>query len=368
MIEVLDSTKHSTARRFVTHEVSLPKPPISSSDSAFHAGIVSFDLNPGAYTVVLEVNDKNSSRKFRDNSRRITLTEFSQNSIEISDPIFFEMTPGQQSTKHVPFFLGGDIPFGSNAQCYFSIRAPFSEDTLHVSYSLRRSTTEEATETLVVREVLPPRALEPAKALVIGDDDDIAWYTLSDSILPRCFTGSFDIKMDTVPQGTYQLEIVARAGSSTAVVKKEFQLRWLGMPLSLRQIKSAVEVMAYILPEDEFNRLRSSSQREQRKFLEDYWKHRDPTPGTSFNEVLAEYYKRVDYASRAFGRIGEENGTKTERGKAYVLYGPPSEIERRLLPSSDPEEVWLYAALRKKLIFVDEHRNGEYKLVATESL
>lgn len=368
MVEILDATKRSSAREFLTHELNAPEPPVSVTDSAFQAGIVSFNLKPGTYTVVIEVNDKNSNRKFRDTQRTVILQDFSQASLEISDVIFFEIPHEDSPRKLVPLFEGGDIPFGDNARCYVQIHNPFPAESLQVTYRLQRSTLEEGVDSLVVRDTLSHHALEQARALAIIHEGGSVWYTASDSVFPHDLACLFDLAMDTLPQAPYQIDITARSGTSVSTTKKNFQLRWLAMPLSLRQFNFATELMEYILPEKEFKTLRSAGRREQRRLFDDFWKQRDPTPKTAFNEVMAEYYKRADYATSAFVTVREERGAKTERGKAYILYGPPSSIERTLRPSSDPQETWLYTNLHKKLIFVDEHRNGEYKLIAAESL
>ncbi len=64
---------------------------------------------------------------------------------------------------------------------------------------------------------------------------------------------------------------------------------------------------------------------ERAKFVEIFWGHRDPTPETVENEFRDEYYRRVMYVNERFS--AGIPGSKTDRGRIYIVYGPPDEIE-----------------------------------------
>ena len=59
--------------------------------------------------------------------------------------------------------------------------------------------------------------------------------------------------------------------------------------------------------------------------METFWYRRDPTPDTVENEFREEYFRRVMYANERFG--GRIPGWKTDRGRIYIVYGPPDEID-----------------------------------------
>jgi hypothetical protein len=50
----------------------------------------------------------------------------------------------------------------------------------------------------------------------------------------------------------------------------------------------------------------------------------------------------------------------TDRGKVYILYGPPSTIERKLVEKSSIE-IWKYIELKKEFTF-ESISTGVYKL------
>ena len=86
------------------------------------------------------------------------------------------------------------------------------------------------------------------------------------------------------------------------------------------------EDVAYIITDEEraaFKRLQTDEEREH--FIEQFWLRRDPTPGTPENEFREEHYRRIAYTNQHFAsRIP---GWKTDRGRIYITYGPPDEIE-----------------------------------------
>jgi GWxTD domain-containing protein len=98
------------------------------------------------------------------------------------------------------------------------------------------------------------------------------------------------------------------------------------------------------------------------KFIEDFWKRRDPDPATEENEFKTEYFKRINLATQYF--IGEGTpGWLTDRGRIYVLYGPPTEKTTRPMSGdvySRCGEVWLYDIY--PVVFVDQTCTGTFKL------
>ncbi len=61
-------------------------------------------------------------------------------------------------------------------------------------------------------------------------------------------------------------------------------------------------------------------------FIERFWLRRDPSEATLTNEYRQMFWERVNEANRAF-HGSTTPGWKTDRGKIYILYGPPTEIQ-----------------------------------------
>ncbi len=86
------------------------------------------------------------------------------------------------------------------------------------------------------------------------------------------------------------------------------------------------EDVFYIITDEEktsFKRLSTDEEREQ--FIEQFWLRRDPTPDTQENEYKEEHYRRIAYANERFA--SGIPGWKADRGRIYITFGPPDEIE-----------------------------------------
>jgi GWxTD domain-containing protein len=89
--------------------------------------------------------------------------------------------------------------------------------------------------------------------------------------------------------------------------------------------------------------LQLQTDRERDIFIDAFWKHRDPTPGTPRNEFKEEHVRRVAYANKYYGRSTPLPGWKTDRGRIYILLGPPKNIEQYdHVNGVYPTEIWFY--------------------------
>lgn len=125
-----------------------------------------------------------------------------------------------------------------------------------------------------------------------------------------------------------------------------------------------------ILPQEEEVIMQLTSDRDRDIFIETFWKQRDPTAGTPENEYKEEHIKRFRYANKHFGRGTPREGWMTDRGRIYVILGPPASIENfEVIQGLYPARVWFYYGDRTKglpahfgLVFFEKHGAGEFKL------
>ena len=125
----------------------------------------------------------------------------------------------------------------------------------------------------------------------------------------------------------------------------------------------ARDALRFLAPAPRLDRMDRGDFESRRDSLEAFWKERDATPGTAFNELMAEYYRRVDVAVRTYGTLKQPDGSRTDRGRIYILYGPPSATERTLNPAGAYREVWVYDKLGRRFVFEDQSKTGNYVLV-----
>ncbi len=107
---------------------------------------------------------------------------------------------------------------------------------------------------------------------------------------------------------------------------KKNNLRKLEKELATPYKKWLEEEVPYIITDEErsaFLRLQTNEEREQ--FIEGFWQRRDPTPDTVENEFKEEHYRRIAYANERF--TSGIPGWRTDRGRMYIMWGPPDNNE-----------------------------------------
>jgi GWxTD domain-containing protein len=140
------------------------------------------------------------------------------------------------------------------------------------------------------------------------------------------------------------------------------------------------EDVTYIITDPEraaFQRLTTDAERDH--FIQQFWERRDPTPGTEENEFKAEHYRRLAFANSHF--TAGLPGWKTDRGRMYIQYGAPDEIESHPAgggyqrpaaegggeTSTYPFEDWRYRFIEGVgtnviIEFVDKTGSGDYRM------
>ena len=90
----------------------------------------------------------------------------------------------------------------------------------------------------------------------------------------------------------------------------------------------------------------------KREFLFNFWSRRDPNPTTPENEFKREFESRVKFVENRF-KTFNKSGSKTDRGRVYLQYGEPDEMEMH--PNDydkKPYEIWYYNSIEGGVIFV----------------
>jgi len=108
--------------------------------------------------------------------------------------------------------------------------------------------------------------------------------------------------------------------------QKKANARALYKELSTTYRKWLDEDVRWIITDEErsaFMQLSNDEERDQ--FIEAFWQRRDPTPDTEENEFKEEHYRRIAYANEHYA--AGIPGWKTDRGRIYIVFGPPDEIE-----------------------------------------
>ncbi len=71
--------------------------------------------------------------------------------------------------------------------------------------------------------------------------------------------------------------------------------------------------------------LKLGTDEERDAFIEAFWARRNPDPDSPVNAFKEEHYRRIAYANEHFS--AGVPGWRTDRGRIYIIHGPPAEVE-----------------------------------------
>jgi len=144
------------------------------------------------------------------------------------------------------------------------------------------------------------------------------------------------------------------------------------------------DVVYIISPEERSTFLQLATNEEREQFIESFWLRRSSNPDLPDNDFKEEHYRRIAYANEHFA--SGIPGWKTDRGRIYIIWGKPDEIESHPTggtydrpmdegggsTSTYPWERWRYRYLEGiqenvELEFVDPSGSGEYHLTMDPS-
>jgi GWxTD domain-containing protein len=176
--------------------------------------------------------------------------------------------------------------------------------------------------------------------------------------------------LSSLPFTVYPQKTKPSPDEKPRTVKKELKKAYVDWVKDVEPILTDEERSAW-------DKLKTDEEREQ--FIMIFWSHRDTDPDTKENEYKEQYYERVAYADEHFS--SGKPGRLTDRGRVYIKFGKPDEIESHpsggsyQRPSYEgggststyPFEKWFYRHIPNvrsgvELEFVDPTGSGEYRL------
>jgi len=175
------------------------------------------------------------------------------------------------------------------------------------------------------------------------------------------------VNLQSLGSGDYALHVEAEGSGRRVARELPFSVSLRGLPRSVVQIDLAIRQARYIASGEEMRRMQESPPYRREEAFREFWRQRDPTPNTEQNELMEEYYYRVEYSNENFST--NRDGWETDRGRIYILYGEPTDIERHPFEiNSKPYEVWYYDHMNRRFVFVDYTGFGDYELAWPEGI
>lgn len=326
-------------------------------------------LSPGSYILSLEVEDLNSKKKGVA-EKGLEVPDFSRKVLTLSQiELAYNADPETLATK----FTKGARKVMPNPSGLFASRAQmlyFYAEAYNLSpgegpqndYSLSFEVLDESGERF--KDFGTQTLKKPGSSAVL-------------------ISG---INISTLPRGNYKLSITASdpLTSETAQSAKDFTV-WreeriaeesvFEFPRDEEQAQKMRNQISFIATRAELKMWDELNLEGKGKFLEEFWRKRDPEPATPENEFRLEHLRRWNYVNAKFAKHhGAGNGWQTDMGRVYLKYGEPDDIERHPLSlDSKPWEKWHYDEIEEGLahprqsgvlfVFVDEDGFGVYRLV-----
>ena len=369
-IELLDSTDVSCARAISRFKLGANTTDQEPGHIVWHQGADSFSVRPGTYRLVLEVTDLESERRFFDRSRMVRANDFTRSGLQLSTPLFVALDsstafPG----RVVPQNFGGNLPFRGRTAMLLEVASTGDSGVdFRVEYSLAALRGRgEPPETSTGDTLLQPQMLSGPVVTLAATDSAIA-YSVNSGGGAHTSALLIPLKTNELPLRPLELRVTVRRADEVATITKPVLMVWPEMPASLRDVDRALQAIRYITTERELDSLTRGSYEERRANLEGFWKSKG-RPGTvDYRELMGAYYLRVDRAEKEFATLHEPDGSKTDRGRTFILHGSPTRVERTLSPTSGFQEVWSYEMPAKKFVFVDKGKSGDYVLISSGSL
>lgn len=312
----------------------------------------SFQLPPGPYKLHLEIVDLDTRRHLV-RTRDIGLKDFRTSQLAFSDLMFVD-----------------DIKLDSNRVSYVrpNMRKSLDEPDSHfgVYFELYNLGADSVRLTYSV--------YDPDNQPVVNKELNFASGT-------KDIRQFIALKDDFEHPGQYVFVVEARTKEDKATERRTFFVQYTNQPPAGSKPAGGSEsphatpshknasvyqnALKYIADKKDFAKMMELAPDKRAQWLRSFWEKRNPTPDTGTNELLEEFHRRVDFAMQNFSVASEDKpGWNTDRGKIYIIYGPPSDVQRRSIDiDSNPYEVWYYKSIDKRFVFLDKSGLGNYRLV-----
>ncbi|MCX8105134.1 MAG: GWxTD domain-containing protein [Ignavibacterium album] len=369
-IQITDSTTSDTLvnnQWFIRH-------PVESKESISQSlvGVVSFILPKGTKQCIVKGTDLNNALNFRTITEFIRIRPFINANASISDiQLASKMVQGSENKNSV-FYKNTyevipipNLVFGGNQPALFfyseiyNIGDPnFTEDTLKLNEIIFNSRGKVVLEKNKFISRKNSTRVEVGSFILSKLPTDT--YTLAISLIDT----SKNIGVTSSKRFfVYNPEVV---DTDTSFHEAKPVLSSTFGTMSEEELDDIFDKSKYIATSQEIDKYKKLTGVEgKREFLFNFWNGRDKDPSTKENEYFYDYLQRVESANTRFGSM-QKAGWKTDRGRVFIIYGEPSEIER--YPNqieSRPYEIWYYNELEGGVYFVFADLTGfsEYTLV-----
>jgi GWxTD domain-containing protein len=168
----------------------------------------------------------------------------------------------------------------------------------------------------------------------------------------------FQVPASRLKNSNYQLTV--KDTLEKTVWAWRFLTLWRDMPRALLNLDIAIDMLKYMIGKDQLKELKTGKPADREQKFRAFWTARDPSPGTEFNELMNEYYRRIDYSFDKFS-TPQRPGYESDQGQTYIRMGPPLRTRRDFSTGNAAIEIWEYPG--QEIIFRATSGFGDFERI-----
>ncbi len=331
----------------------------TTSDSKFAVGSMQVQLPPGYYTYVVKLTKNTNTERQISKTRNIHVLphENSQN----NEIILIDDIDESGNTVRLNLINRGDnVKYRNDFYAFIHLPNYEPQNSYRLKVNQIRIADEDTVQTgLMFEEALNEESFYTQVIPTIGETGDELFLNLQNDDSGHSYA-LVNIANQTLPNAAYRLRVIDNE-SEQIIAQKVYRSHWDDIPVSLLNLDIAIDMLRFIADEETIDRIDNGSYRDREESFSAFWKEKDPTPNTEFNELKAEYYRRIDYAFEHYTSQGTL-GFETDRGKIYIVYGPPDNINRVYPADELTREIWTYD--NRRFVFQATSGFGDFVLIS----
>lgn len=345
------------------------------SHKTFIYGTRSYAVPSGEYVCKISIEDKNDTSKNANIELKVVIKDFDKNNIAVSDMQLAKVIENKDTAS-----MQWDKMFYKNN--YYVIpnpahiidREPYELKLYYEIYNAQK---------------FAPHGININYKLIDGANREI--FSVPAQRIPNsdAMVQSLVLPISALPTGTYFIKVEISYGNEDEVISslkriEKFFLINKNLPPKLKTRftesnkfeKSEFATMDADDIETEFKKIKIiatnneirpyyklETLRAKQRFIFRFWKNKDLDTNDFVNERRREFLRAVDYSNTYFSYGMNKEGWSTDRGRALLKYGFPTDREINVAePGLNAYEVWFFQGVQGgiKIYFVDKQGHNNF--------
>lgn len=278
-------------------------------------------VTPGEYDIVVSVVDKASGNETirqteafipdpYNPENNLTTVRLSGKDMDLENPDYIPVTTYDVSTKMDSLKFEFQVT-NNNPDYPLTIRAQLKKFPSDLSPAKDMS------------------ARNPSSSMIEYKGIDYRDFTIEDENIRRLDqTGSvlIEFRYPNFENGNYRFEVETTTQDGETLFKaRDFSIKGAHFPALLTS-KELAEPLIYLMDDDDYEDMMAIQDSDSLKeYMDRFWLSNIGSMRRA-SSVISLYYERVESANKLFTNFKE--GWKTDRGKIYILFGPPWYVDK----------------------------------------